>query len=179
MNTDVDNKNVLILKTPLWVKLFANLAVIAFILFRKNNFLILVDHIWITVLFLPMFCIINTYLHEKCHALSYQLLTGQPATIKFNLLSGQCKPHSECSVAVFKFVALAPIAIIAFWGTVIAICLWLSFAQVVILLLISGLAFYIAGMAGDFYWYWLVRNIPLNYIIKDYGAYAEVNEPDN
>jgi len=165
-----DSNNILILRTPTWLRLIIFISELSVILFGWNNLLNLANNPNASVVFIVLFFIINPFLHEKCHAFVYNELTGNKATISF----ANCRFNKPCTVAQFRLTLLSPLFIVALYGIVLGVLIWLQCPLILVQLTALGVIVALFGICGDFYWLFLLRKIKPSYLVIDEGVSARV-----
>lgn len=128
---------------------------------------------WVTVLLLG---IINTYFHELCHSWAFLQCTQEKGIINRNiLLPRNCSSTTYCSAPIYKLVGLAPIlALTPYWTislllpTIFKSPSWLFHA------FSASSIVGLMAMSNDFFWVYKLRRYDSQYVVKDYGSFAEV-----
>jgi hypothetical protein len=164
------------LDIPRWIIYLVNfiLALMLFvILHRLSPFS---DFVLAVIVFVVI-SRINIYLHEKCHQVIFETLTGKPATITCFNLTPNCRPTVPCFIPaylaaqIFPLITTATLRVITSVLYIFNASLWIIFAF--ILTTIHSFL----GSSVDLYWAFKLRNFPTNYVAIDHGTWAEVYAP--
>lgn len=158
------------LATPLRIKLLIYTASLSLIVLGWKSLIYIALHETLAFFFIALFIFINPYLHEKCHAKAYNILTSEKAVCTF----ATCKLRVPCTVAVYRIILLAPIVIIALYGLLLTVFIWFDFPVIAVKLLTIAILIAFPGMGGDFYWFYLLRKTPPSYLVIDNGKSADV-----
>ncbi|MBO8129672.1 MAG: DUF3267 domain-containing protein [Peptococcaceae bacterium] len=167
-------KRILVLSIPWWIKVITTITgiIVAVFVLRQG---LSVQELLFTLLVMILIMIINRYLHEKCHAWTFQILTGNPTEIRLNSLSQPfCRMLTPCPVRPYIIGTLAPLAVV----TALGFGCSLSYLTKSHVSITTGLAITtiltLSGMAADILWAWRLRNVPPESVVIDHGISAEV-----
>ncbi|MFW0968087.1 MAG: metalloprotease family protein [Thermacetogeniaceae bacterium] len=121
--------------------------------------------------------ITSIYLHEKCHQIIFEMLTGKHAVICITGITPNCRPTVPCSVPAYLAAQIFPLITTATLGVITSVLyifnapLWIIFACTL------ATIYSFLGSSGDLYWAAKLRNFPTDYLIVDQGISAEVYAP--
>jgi hypothetical protein len=168
------------LTTPRWIRFTVNfifllmLVIILLRLFRSPLYFLLV--VGVLGAFIPT-TFISIYLHEKCHQVIFEMLTGKPAIIRLSLVTSSCRPTVPCSVPAYLAAQIFPLITTATLGVITSVLYIFNASLWIIFAFILTTIHSFLGSSVDLYWAFKLRNFPTNYVAIDHGTWAEVYAP--
>lgn len=112
------------LTTPRWIRFTVNfifllmLVIILLRLIRSPLYFLLV--VGILGAFIPT-TFISIYLHEKCHQVIFEMLTGKPAIIRLHPIGSNCRPTAPCPVPAYLAAEIFPLITTASLGVLTSV----------------------------------------------------------
>lgn len=112
------------LTTPRWIRFTVNfifllmLVIILLRLFRSPLYFLLV--VGVLGAFIPT-TFISIYLHEKCHQVIFEMLTGKPAIIRLHPIGSNCRPTAPCPVPAYLAAEIFPLITTASLGVLTSV----------------------------------------------------------
>ncbi|MDD2555724.1 MAG: metalloprotease family protein [Syntrophaceticus sp.] len=164
------------LDIPRWIIYLVNfiLALMLFvILHRLSPFS---DFVLAVIVFVVI-SRINIHLHEKCHQIIFEALTGKPAVVCKNLITPNCRPTVPCPVPAYLAAQIFPLITSAGLGAITSILYIFNTPPWIIFGFTLATISSFLGSSGDLYWAFKLRNFPNDCLVIDHGTSAEVYAP--
>lgn len=164
------------LTTPRWIRFNVNFTLVLILLATLHRLRLSSDF----VLAIGAFAVISRisiYLHEKCHQVIFETLTGKPAVIHLNLTTPNCRPTVPCSVPTYLAAQIFPLITTATLGFITAVLYVFNVASWIIFAFTLTTIHSYLGSSGDLYWAYKLRNFPTDCLVVDHGTWAEVYAP--
>jgi hypothetical protein len=147
------------LTIPRWIRFNVNF-ILALILLATLHRLRLSSDFVLAIGAFAVISRISIYLHEKCHQVIFETLTGKPATITCFNLTPNCRPTVPCSVPAYLAAQIFPLITAAMLGVITCILYIFNAPSWFIFGLAIATIYSFLGSSGDLYWTFKLRNYP-------------------
>lgn len=167
---------VCVLTIPRWIKFVINFISVLLLFIALYRFRLSLDF-FLIIGVVAIVSGINIYLHEKCHQVIFETLTGKPVITRLNLIASNCRPTVPCSVPAYLAAQIFPLITTASLGVLTSVLFIFNTPSWFIFGLALATIYSFLGSSGDLYWAFKPRNFPTNYVAIDHGTWAEVYAP--